>query len=85
MENAFVVEQVREWLPLNLFDARQYNYLVHLHVENDIHFQIKARGMHMKIFSSFLNGYFFLKTHTRENMFLLLKNLLLSVKTKHQV
>lgn len=37
MENAFVVEQVREWLPLNFFDARQYNYLVHLHVENDIH------------------------------------------------
>lgn len=33
----------------------------------------------MKIFSSFLNGYFFLKTHTRENMFLLLKNLLLPV------
>lgn len=33
----------------------------------------------MKIFSSFLKGYFFLKTHTRENMFLLLKNLLLPV------
>lgn len=41
----------------------------------------------MKIFSSFLNGYLKKKkhTHTRENMFLLLKNLLLSVKTKHQV
>lgn len=31
------VEQVREWLPLNLFDARQSKNLVHLHVENDIH------------------------------------------------
>lgn len=39
----------------------------------------------MKIFSSFLNGIFKKKTHTRENMFLLLKNLLLPVKTKHQV
>lgn len=67
MENAFVVEQVREWLPLNLFDARQYNYLVHLHVENDIH--LSPWDAYENLFQ-LPEWLFFLKnTHARKYVF----------------